>query len=173
MENQEFVARLKITFDNETMAQVGRRLKLPHATIRNYFQEGRLPAPEVLIKIANETGVSLTWLLTGAGDRYGAQSPPVSIGKFLDERIHEIIEEKLARSGAAPASVDADNYDVESAVLRLNDPEQILNEWFQHEGREHPREYDHVFFRGWGTFSPAEKTDAVRDAKRVLDRSMK
>jgi transcriptional regulator with XRE-family HTH domain len=50
------------------MADIARRIgSYRHATIRNYFQ-GRLPAPEVLIKIANETNVSLNWLLTGDGE---------------------------------------------------------------------------------------------------------
>jgi len=30
-----------------------------------------------------------------------------------------------------------------------------------------------VFFRGWETFTIEEKLDAVRDAKKVLDRTLK
>ena len=56
--SRDFIDRLNTAFDNVTMADVARRLKIPHATVRNYYQ-GRLPASEVLIKIANETGVSL------------------------------------------------------------------------------------------------------------------
>ncbi|HEX3101046.1 MAG TPA: helix-turn-helix domain-containing protein, partial [Pyrinomonadaceae bacterium] len=66
MDNKDFVVRLRKTFEGESMADVARRLKIPHATVRNYYL-GRLPAPEVLMKIANETGVSLNWLLIGAG----------------------------------------------------------------------------------------------------------
>jgi transcriptional regulator with XRE-family HTH domain len=171
--NEEFIARLRITFDNESMADVARRLKIPHATVRNYYQ-GRLPAPEVLIKIANETGVSLNWLLTGAGDRYGAQSPPISIGKFLDERIQEMIDEKFEQAVRSSRSAEPiGDYDVESAVLRLDNPEQIMGEWFRQEGREYPYGHSDLFFGGWDTYSPSEKTDALRDAKRVLDRSLK
>jgi hypothetical protein len=36
---------------------------------------------------------------------------------------------------------------------------------------EYSRDYSVVFFRGWDAFSPTEKAEAVRDAKRVLDRS--
>jgi AcrR family transcriptional regulator len=47
-----FSQRLADAFGNMTMAEIARRIGVPHATIRNYFQ-GRLPAPDVLIKIAN------------------------------------------------------------------------------------------------------------------------
>ena len=40
----EFTERLKAAFDNATMAEIARRLDVPHAKIRNYFQ-GRMPAP--------------------------------------------------------------------------------------------------------------------------------
>ena len=174
--NQDFVERLQISFEHESMADVARRLKIPHATVRNYYQ-GRLPAPEVLIKIANETGVSLNWLLTGKGDRYLGQTPPVGLGKFLEDKITEIIDRKLAQrfSGKVQelGSADGDRpFDVEAAVLRLNDPSQVMSEWFEHEGREYPDDFGVVFFRGWESFSAADKVAAVRDAKRVLDRSL-
>ena len=57
----EFTERLKQAFDFASMAEIARRIGVPHATIRNYFQ-GRMPAPDVLIKIANQTHVSLNWL---------------------------------------------------------------------------------------------------------------
>src|SRR5438445_1633905 len=93
--NREFIERLNTAFENASMADVARRLKIPHATVRNYYQ-GRLPAPEVLIKIANETGVSLNWLLIGTGDKYAGQVGPIGLGKFIEEKIGEIIEQKLA-----------------------------------------------------------------------------
>ena len=64
--SEEFIQRLQRAFDYASMAEIARRIGVPHATVRNYFQ-GRLPAPDVLIKIANETNVSLNWLLTGKG----------------------------------------------------------------------------------------------------------
>ncbi len=174
--NRDFVERLHIAFDHASMAEVARRLKIPHATVRNYYQ-GRLPASDVLIKIAAETSVSLNWLLAGQGDIYGGQTPPVGLGKFIEDKIREIIDKRLAERelggiqdlGAADAETV---FDVEAAVLRLNDPQRIMVEWFRHEGREYPDDYGVVFFRGWGSFSPEDKMDAVRDAKRVLDRSL-
>jgi transcriptional regulator with XRE-family HTH domain len=161
------------------MADVARRLKIPHASVRNYFQ-GRLPAPEVLIKIANETGVSLNWLLTGAGEKYAGAAGPIELGRFLEEKIAQMIDQKLAamdeernKKVAQIGSNDARvHFDVEEAVRRLDDPQSVMNEWFRYENRTYPQDYGVVFFRGWETFSASDKVEAVIDAKRVLDRTL-
>jgi len=174
--DKDFIARLNAAFDNVSMADVARRLNIPHATVRNYFQ-GRLPAPEVLIKIANETSVSLNWLLAGTGDMYAGQRPPIGLDRFIEERIDELIEQKLGKRSAEPmkgltTAARTAVFDVEAAVLRLDDPQLVMNEWFTFEGRAYPQDYGVVFFRGWEAFSPVDKVAAVRDAKRVLDRSL-
>ena len=94
-EKSEFQDRLARIFDFGTMAEIARRLDLPHATIRNYFG-GRLPSPEVLIKIADATNVSLNWLLTGKGEMYAGKPKGLDIGIVLEERIAEIIDRKLS-----------------------------------------------------------------------------
>ena len=95
---QGFRERLNRVFNHASMADVARKLKIPHATVRNYYM-GRLPATEVLIKIANETGVSLNWLLLGQGEMYGGERPPIGIGQFLEERIAELIDQKISGTG--------------------------------------------------------------------------
>lgn len=170
----DFIERLHIAFDHASMAEVARRLKIPHATVRNYYQ-GRLPAPEVLIKIAAETSVSLNWLLAGQGDIYAGQTPPVGLGRFIEDKIGEMIDRKLAARGIADVRVPAaaDHiFDVEAAVMRLDNPQDVMIEWFRHEGREYPNDYGVVFFRGWESFTPADKVAAIFDAKRVLDRTL-
>lgn len=173
--NKEFVLRLNTAFDNASMADVARRLNMPHATVRNYYG-GRLPAPEVLIKIAVETGVSLNWLLIGTGNMYIGDTAPIGLGRFLEEKINEIIDQKLAAKAGGIQDlgpVDADGvFDVEAAVMRLDDPQAVMGEWFRHEGRKYPKDYGVVFFNGWESFSQADKIAAVRDAKKVLDRSL-
>ena len=74
----EFSERLGEAFDFATMAAIARRLGVPHATVRNYFG-GRMPSPEVLIKIARETNVSLNWLLTGTGERFVRYDRPIDL----------------------------------------------------------------------------------------------
>jgi transcriptional regulator with XRE-family HTH domain len=173
--NDDFRSRLLKVFNHASMAEVARQLNLPHATVRNYFQ-GRLPATEVLMIIANETGVSLNWLLLGTGDMYGGQLPPIGIGRFLEERIGEIIDKKFAGLGKEVVqlgTIDAGgSFDVEAALMRHDDPQKVMSEWLRHEGREFPADYGVVFFRGWETFSQDDKIDALHDAKKVLDRSL-
>lgn len=174
--SKEFIGRLNRAFDYGSMADVSRRLGIPHATVRNYYQ-GRMPASDVLIKIANETNVSLNWLLIGTGDMYAGQTPKVGLGRFIEDRIVEIVDERIAelRLGGVKdlGAIDVrEEFDVEDALVRFGDPQSVMNEWFQFEGRECPQDYGVVFFRGWETFSTEDKAAAIRDAKRVLDRSL-
>lgn len=172
-----FKYRLQRAFNDGSMADIARRLGIPHATVRNYFQ-GRLPAADVLVKIANETNVSLNWLLTGSGEMYIPGSRPIDLGIVIEERISEIVERKLIERGvAAPIELgtvdEQPAFDVESAIASHGDPQRVMGEWFKYEGRAYPKDFGIVFFQGWESFSTEEKLDAVRDAKKVLDRTLK
>ena len=175
--NDDFTQRLKEAFGYATMAAIARRLGIPHATVRNYFR-GRMPASDVLIKIANETNVSLNWLLIGSGEMHVAGSQPPNFAELFDQKIEEIIDRKLAgrRSEGVQdlGSVDLPpKFDIEAALARMDDPHYVMSEWFRHEGREYPQDFGVVFFQGWETYSEEEKVEAVKDAKKVLDRTLK
>lgn len=174
---KDFTERLKQAFDYATMAEIARRIEVPHATIRNYFQ-GRMPAPEVLIKIAAQTHVSLNWLLSGTGQMYLSGERPVDFDRLLEERITQVVDRILTERGVSfveeLGTIDEPPaFDVVAAVMRLGDPEKVMSEWFRHEGREYPADFGVVFFQGWESFSANEKLDAVRDAKKVLDRTLR
>lgn len=66
-----------------------------------------------------------------------------------------------------------DGFDLDAALNRSDDPMQIMTEWFRFEGRDLPADYGLQFFRGWETYSPKEKADTLRDAKSLLDRTLK
>ena len=171
-----FRDRLSRIFDHGSMADIARRLDLPHATIRNYFG-GRLPSPDVLILIANETNVSLNWLLTGRGEMYSGSPKGVDLGRILDDRIAEIVEQKLAERLEPEilqlGTIDEPKpFDVEAALEKLCDPHRVMSEWFKFEGRKYPKDFGVVFFQGWESFTPAERIDAIHDAKKVLDRTL-
>jgi AcrR family transcriptional regulator len=172
----DFTARFRELFEFGSMADIARQLGVPHATVRNYFS-GRLPAPEVLIKIANTTGVSLNWLLIGTGEKFVQRVKPVDIGRMLEERIEQMIDQKLAarREGVQELGTvdEAPEFDVEAAIRSIDDPQKVMNEWFRHEGREYPSDYGVVFFQGWSSYTFEEKAEAIRDAKKVLDRTLK
>jgi len=175
--NMEFSKRLALAFDNARMSDIARRIGVPHATVRNYFH-GRMPAPEVLIKIADETNVSLNWLLTGVGEMFLGAPKHLDIGSVLEMKIREIVDRKLAGESASAVmdlgTVDeSPEFDVVDAVRKLDDPQRIMNQWFKHEGRKYPTDYGVVFFAGWESYSDDEKVEAIRDAKKVLDRTLK
>lgn len=175
-ETSTFQDRLARIFDYGTMAEIARRLDLPHATIRNYFG-GRLPSPEVLIKIAEATNVSLNWLLMGSGEMYAGKPKGLDIGIVLEERIAEIVDRKLTERLQPEALRPAAEqplapFDIADAIDRFRDPNRVMSEWFKFEGREQPQDFGVVFFQGWESFTPEERIDAVRDAKKVLDRTL-
>ena len=175
--SDEFIERLKLAFGHGSMADIARRIDVPHATIRNYFG-GRLPAPDVLIKIANETNVSLNWLLLGIGDMYVRGGEPLDLGKLIDRRIEEVVERMLLERTADEIKNigridDPPPFDVEMALARFGDPQRVMGEWFRYEGRDYPEDFGVVFFQGWESFSDADKIEAIMDAKKVLDRTLK
>lgn len=175
--NEDFVGRLKQAFGYATMAEVSRRIGVPHATVRNYFA-GRMPAPNVLMKIAAETNVSLNWLLLGRGEAFIEPAESADLNRIIDRRIEAAIERRFPTIGETEvqnlgAIDEAPAFDVEACVLRFNDPQRVMIEWFRHEGRQYPEDFGVVFFQGWASYSAEEKVEAIRDAKRVLDRTLK
>lgn len=169
MKNADFVSRLRIAFGDDTAADVARRLSLPHATVNNYFH-GRMPSPEVLILITDETNVSLTWLLTGRGEQYIGDPAPADIGRVLQTLIANIVDERLSKSREMP---DTAVYDLRQAIAEMNDPQKILKAWCAHDGFKVPKDFGVVFFQGWETMSDDEKADAIRDARRVIERNQR
>jgi repressor LexA len=114
----EFPERLRLAFGGASMAEVARRLGLPHATIRNYFQ-GRLPAADILERIANETNVSLSWLLMGLGPRYVSVEllPKGESSIFFGDREHEIVD-NLARQSGRPFDEEVRELVLEALLKR-------------------------------------------------------
>lgn len=175
--NEGFSKRLQEAFGFATMAAVAKRLGIPHATVRNYYN-GRLPAPEVLIKIANETNVSLNWLLAGTGDMWAGEPRRIDIDDIIDKRIDEAIQRRLsAKGGEAIQELGAVDmpppFDIEAALRKASDPHAVMQEWFKHEGREYPHDFGMMFFQGWESYTYKERVEAIRDAKKVLDRTLK
>ncbi len=66
-----------------------------------------------------------------------------------------------------------DEFGLTKALAESDDPHHIMKEWFAFEGRKMPRDYSVIFFNGWETFSPDDKAEALKDAKKVLDRSLR
>ena len=102
---------------------------------------------------------------------------PLDFDRFLERKIEEILERKLA-----PPSSEVQNlgtidepppFDIEAAIAKFNDPQRVVSEWFKYEGRRAPKDFGVIFFQGWESYSDAEKAEAVKDAKKVLDRALR
>lgn len=175
--DKAFQDRLGRIFDFASMADIARRLGLPHATVRNYFG-GRLPAPEVLIRIAEATNVSINWLLTGKGEMFAGEPRGLDVGRVIDARILELVERKLAERFEPEVqqlgTIDEPQpFDVTAAIDKHGDPQRVMAEWFKFEGRKYPKDFGVVFFQGWESFSADERVDVIHDAKKVLDRTLR
>ena len=109
-----FAERLIEAFDGASMAEIARRLDVPHSTIRNYVQQNRLPAADVLIEIANRTNVSLNWLLTGDSNRFGVSEketlidlpPQHPVVQALSDMVREIVRDELRDVGGEVAGIE-------------------------------------------------------------------
>lgn len=63
-----FGVRLREAFPGASQTQIARQLDLSNSAVNNYV-EGRIPPAEMLVKIADLTGYSIHWLITGEGPR--------------------------------------------------------------------------------------------------------
>ncbi|VVS92210.1 helix-turn-helix domain-containing protein [Desulfoluna spongiiphila] len=88
---------------NGNARDFARKCDIPYGTLQGYFRK-RLPHAEHLIRMANNVGVNINWLLTGNGEMFGTEAvtAKVSDGDLtMDlEVLHRIIkwvEEYLAR----------------------------------------------------------------------------
>lgn len=63
------------------------------------------------------------------------------------------------------------DFDLETEIRDGLPPDVIMSKWLIYEGKEPPHDYGLLMFGGWETMTPEERTDALRDAKKVLDRN--
>lgn len=173
-----FGSRLKEAFGHATNGVIGRKIGVAENTV-GFYVRGRIPDADTLIMIANVTGRSIDWLLTGTESPARIQIQerkvfdPIIDREAMQGMIREIVREELRAPRSVQDLGSVDEFDLETAVERYDDPQMIMAEWFRHDGLQPPEDYGIVFFKGWKTFSKAEKADALRDARRVLNRSKK
>lgn len=98
----DFPERLREAFDGENNAQIARMLSVTDTSIKNYM-EGRLPAADILVQIADLTKCSIHWLLTGEGTKHIVKTESIVphfsqteidiIQNLADQNGHEFGEE--------------------------------------------------------------------------------
>lgn len=65
-----FAARFVEACGTHEPAEISRFLGISYQAAKNYLEEGRYPKAEILIVIAERTGCSIYWLLTGKGKKF-------------------------------------------------------------------------------------------------------
>ena len=96
----EFAARLIEACGTREPAAISRLLGISYQAAKNYLEEGRFPKAEILIVIAECTGCSIYWLLTGKGKKFldlsmqeSAPLPPGQDEAFVRRVCVEVINE--------------------------------------------------------------------------------
>lgn len=171
MARSEFGIRLKQAFAPLNNKEIAAKLGVVPSAVQNYLG-GRMPDGSTLLRISQLTGCDIHWLLTGENSHDVNQQPvePISLDSVFERRMREIVREELRQTPVQDLG-SVDEFDLETAVERLNDPQAIMNEWYRADGLAAPADYGVMFFSGWRTFTLKQKIDALRDARRVLDRA--
>jgi phage repressor protein C with HTH and peptisase S24 domain len=72
----------------------------------NYYEKGRTPPADLLAKAAEVTGADLTWLMTGAGEPFPADSKTPS-DTTLSQQAQDVLARFLANGQASPETLAA------------------------------------------------------------------
>src|ERR1041385_7792948 len=101
IKNMAFTRRLIEACGTDRPAEIQRLLNISYQAAKNYLL-GRLPNTEVLLIVAEQTGCSIHWLLTGHGKKFvdgsGIENTPLAPGHadaFVREICVEVINERF------------------------------------------------------------------------------
>ena len=83
--NLEIGRRLMEVFGNQEISNITFRLKSTAREINNILDGRELPSCKLLLGIRKLTGVSVDWLLTGEGPKFGADKDLRDIRRDLEE----------------------------------------------------------------------------------------
>jgi hypothetical protein len=123
VESSAFVNRLIEACGSEQPAKIARLLNVSYQAAKNYLN-GRLPEPNVLITISNQTPYSIQWLLTGEGEKFVSrnlnQDTPV-----LSDQITTLIKDECRKNVGEMLNHSHGNAQEKVIVLR---PEDIKEE---------------------------------------------
>ncbi len=93
--NTRLVDRLReIAESAGSVSELARRSGVADQTIRNYITRGSSPPAEVLEKLAAAGGVSISWLISGAGPRTPPGEPSIEEVGELSSLLAETFEEE-------------------------------------------------------------------------------
>lgn len=69
------------------------------------WEKGEVPGTDALknvLKVAESSGTSIHWLLTGEGEKFVNEKKPISFDEILENKIRGIVCEELLKNGLQP-----------------------------------------------------------------------
>lgn len=76
-------------------------------------------------------------------------------------------------TGEGPKRVDASKgFDLEYAIEQNDDWVDVLEQWYEFEGRKMPEDLGARFMGGWRGMTKKEKVDALTDLKELVDKTV-
>jgi hypothetical protein len=160
--------RILETLRAKNAPEAARTLGLSKQSV--YDWQKSVPGLENLLKIAKSGNASLHWLLTGEGERYIMPSGKFSFDDLLETRIREIVREEM-HSAAAPVQEIGvvDDFDIEAAIKKYDQPGPVLRDWYLHDHIEMPG-IESTAFSGWDKMTLDQKITELRGARSIQDR---
>lgn len=107
-----FPDRMSRAFGYLKRAEIAEKMGFNYQTLTNWLNgRNEIPLSE-LVKIANETGCSLNWLLTGKGEIF----PGGELKEVLKDLIREVINDERARASHDEEDIGGEVGPIEPAV---------------------------------------------------------
>jgi hypothetical protein len=157
--NLAFVDRFAEACGTREPARIQHLLNISYQAAKNYVEGVRYPSTEILIIIAERTGCSIHWLLTGEGKKFvrddrpqGAPLPAGQTEEFVRRVCVEVINERFGSQGqpkvvvlppaslreetAETAAISGENErepDLATAQGRLKDSDDRLQQLGDHD----------------------------------------
>lgn len=164
----DFGRRLKEAFDNATNGTIAEKIGVGEGTV-GFYVRGRVPDADILIKIANATGRSIDWLLTGkesTPERVVEKSvfDPIISRDALTDLIREVVRQELA-TGRVQELGTIDEFLAES-IRKHDNPLPVLEDWYRREGWP-TDEISVPQFKGWDKLTLEQKVRQIKAFRNI------
>lgn len=171
--------RLVSAFNAKDLKDVATKLDEKYTSLHNWASGRRDFPTKILIKIAKLTNVSIDWILTGEGDKPLKPSDRVNLDETIRKIVREIVREEfelfVTENKQIPiqdlGAIDA--FDLEKSIKKYNSVDKVLEDWYRHEGKDIPEGFSGFLYQGWENLSFDEKVEAIKQQKKLLDKTSK